>query len=66
MGRKDDSIVDNVVVLAEGLGPDPTWWLATISNSRSLVPGDLVPFVGTRHTSGGYTYMQTLIHVKIK
>lgn len=56
-----------IVTLAEDLGPDPTWWLATIYNSRSLIPGDLVPFVGTRPTGGAHTIYvnRTLIYIKI-
>lgn len=56
-----------IVTLAEDLGPDPTWWLATIYNSRSLIPGDLVPFVGTRPTGSAHTIYvnRTLIYIKI-
>lgn len=51
-------LIITLVTLAEDLGPDPTWWLTTIHNSRSLVPGDLVSFVGIKHISGAHTYMQ--------
>lgn len=47
-----------IVTLAEDLGPDPTWCLAVIHNSRPFISGDLVPFVGTRHTGDAHTYMQ--------